>query len=428
MNLPIQNKTKNLTALLLTVIMLLFVACKKDEPDVPPPPKPLPKIYINTENGLDPDSRENYLQATFSMTDAENFDMEETSMRIRGRGNTTWMAPKKPWRLNFPTPTSLFGLKPARNWLMLALHFDETYLGNAVAFELGRRLEMPFTNNSFFVELYLNGDFRGVYQVTEHLKSNVGDALSSGDILMELDDHLDEVYQFESNVIQLPVMVQRPESQDALDRAKILWDSVEKLLYAPVYANTPVVLDSDWRKLLDVKSLMQLLLVKEFLDVWTLFVPNSFWVRYVAADGKIHFGPGWDFDQGGFNAEGISGKKEFAYSETRYSLLDRDGLYFWYYAPGEPWIIHGAKFILRFFDDPTFVAEYKQFCDSIIGTGKLNMDRFVDSLGTVLRPSVEKDRQRWGLIGQGDYGTNVIPSLKQYFRDRITVIKNYANQ
>ena len=414
MNLSIQNKTKKLTLLSMTVIILLLAGCSSNEPKNPPQVNPIPKIHIYTDNGLDPDCKENYLSATFSFDGKETpwENIVEKPMRIRGRGNSTWYGPpKKPWRVNFSSAnaTSLFGLPPARDWVFLANYYDPTHLLNATASELGHRLDIPLTFSSHFVELYLNGSYRGLYQVTEHLRQNTIPHLSADDILMELDNYFDEEFQFKSNLLGLPVMIQEPRSQAGLDKAKIIWDNIENTLFGPVYENAPEVLDSsNWRELFDVQSIMKYLLLYELMGNTELYNPNSFWMIYKGSSGKIHFGPIWDFDE----AWSFFNSVPFAMSDILYHswlpLADRTGA--------------STRFINRFFDDPTFVRDYKEYCKSIIG--KLNTDRFVDSLGATLKPYAEKDFQIWDRIYHYD---TQIKWFKNFYNKRLSAMKDYGN-
>ncbi len=57
------------------------------------------------------------LPAVFQLIDPpsdKGFDIDLTAMKIRGRGNSTWVMPKKPYRVDFPQETSLFGLPKAK--------------------------------------------------------------------------------------------------------------------------------------------------------------------------------------------------------------------------------------------------------------------------------------------------------------------------
>ncbi|MCL2039139.1 MAG: CotH kinase family protein, partial [Bacteroidetes bacterium] len=377
-------------------------------------PKPIPTIHIYTEGGLPVDSKEDYRNATFTLDGQGTCDnIGETDLRIRGRGNSTWVYPKKPYRLNFNTAISLFDLPAARNWVLLASYSDPFFMFDPVAFELSRRLNMPWTNNTFYVELYLNDDYLGIYQLTEHISSNV--VLSGNDILFEIDNQMDEDYQFYSNLLELPIMISNPSNQATLDRAKLIWDNIENTLFGPVYENAPEVLDSNggWRDLFNLQSVMSYMLVREVMHfVGAPMWGNSFYMRYIESDGKIHFGPQWDFNDSTIKI--YFDPLALSYISYRpfptYTLLVRE-------RPCE-------KLLFRFLDDPKFVREYKQYANSVIG--QLNADRYIDSLIAVLKPYMAKEYARWEQYNNQE--DVLFPWFKGFHRTRINLIKNYIDE
>jgi hypothetical protein len=85
----------------------------------------LPILTIATDNALPVTSKETYVPATLSISapGAETDGLAGT-IEIRGRGNTTWNHPKKPYRIRFAEKTALFGLEKAKNWVLLANYQD----------------------------------------------------------------------------------------------------------------------------------------------------------------------------------------------------------------------------------------------------------------------------------------------------------------
>lgn len=86
-------------------------------------------------------------------------DDYEGTTQIRGRGNSTWEMPKKPYRLKLDKKSVILGLGEERDWILLANYIDPTLMLNAVAFKIGQLLELPFTNHAIPVDLYLNGEY-----------------------------------------------------------------------------------------------------------------------------------------------------------------------------------------------------------------------------------------------------------------------------
>jgi hypothetical protein len=80
----------------------------------------LPVIKIDTQGGAVIDSKETYVKTNIKIVDPNNeaYSFEHTGYKdeIRGRGNTTWTYPKKPYRLKFDKKTALFGYEAAKSW------------------------------------------------------------------------------------------------------------------------------------------------------------------------------------------------------------------------------------------------------------------------------------------------------------------------
>ena len=93
-------------------------------------------------------------------------------MRIRGRGNYTWNDfEKKPFRLKLNMGVSVLGLKKSKNFVLLVAADDDLgFLRVPVGFELSKIFEMKYTPAYVPVELVINGDYKGLYFFTEHIR------------------------------------------------------------------------------------------------------------------------------------------------------------------------------------------------------------------------------------------------------------------
>ena len=101
----------------------------------------------------------------------ENFPaVFESEMKIKGRGNSTWGLPKKPYKIKFDSKKSLMGFPADKEWVLLANYTDKTQLRNELAFFMGRISSFEYTPRTAFVEVIINGVYNGTYQLTEQLK------------------------------------------------------------------------------------------------------------------------------------------------------------------------------------------------------------------------------------------------------------------
>ena len=92
----------------------------------------IPTVHISTEGGKTIDSKEDYVKASFRFEDPSRFYSDEETVevtgKIRGRGNSTWGMPKKPYRIKLDEKVDRFGSPGDKDWILLANYSDKTLL------------------------------------------------------------------------------------------------------------------------------------------------------------------------------------------------------------------------------------------------------------------------------------------------------------
>jgi len=105
-------------------------------------------------------------------------DHADDLRQIRGRGNGTWGNEKKPYQIKLEERADLLKTgneeERARTWVLLAEAGDRTLLHNRLAFDLALELGMETTSHSEYVDLYYDGEYRGVYLLAEKVEINEG--------------------------------------------------------------------------------------------------------------------------------------------------------------------------------------------------------------------------------------------------------------
>ena len=182
----------------------------------------IPTVHITTEGGKAIDSKDHYVNATFRFEDPSRFYTDEESLeltgRIKGRGNTTWGMPKRPYRIKLDEKAHVFSRWGNKDWILLDNYSDKTLLRNIMAMEISRICGMSWTPMMLSVEVYLNGQYQGVYAFSDHKeiaghRVNIEVATETdleGGYYLELEEAMDEPVCFKT-VWDTPVMFHEPE-------------------------------------------------------------------------------------------------------------------------------------------------------------------------------------------------------------------------
>ena len=290
----------------------------------------LPAVYITTESGsltaihADKSHKE---PGTIRIVAADGSVSYAGDLKqIKGRGNTTWDYEKKPYNIKLMEKADLFGMGAGKDWCLLANFRDTSYVRNAMVFDYALEMGVPNTTDTQSFDLYINGEYQGLYQMTE--KMEVGDnrlevpdleqlneeanpEKKLGDFpaattentrsvvlpvtpaerngfMLELDfaeRWVEEVSGFVTTVGQ-HVVIKSPEhaSQEQVEYVRQLVQNFEDLLFAG---------DERYLDYIDLDSWVQLYLVEEIFEDVDCGLSS---IYFYVMDGKLYAGPLWDFD------------------------------------------------------------------------------------------------------------------------------------
>ena len=142
--------------------------------------KTMPRLDIYTDDGRDVSSKEHYKHATATLSECDEvFAFENVGVNIRARGNSTFHAPKKPFRLKFDQKQEMLGLNGGnayKSWVLMADYYDGSMLRTFGTFKFAKALmeNKYYSSDCTHVEVYINGDYRGVYLLCEQTQINRG--------------------------------------------------------------------------------------------------------------------------------------------------------------------------------------------------------------------------------------------------------------
>ncbi len=232
---------------------------------------------------------------------------------IKGRGNYTWGLAKKPYQFKLDGSKDVLGMGAAKTWILLANHADASLMRNKVAYDLAATLGLHGSPASRWVDLKINGQYRGNYLLTEkvEVKKNRVELTSPQGILTELDRRGDgsqppypaEDYWFHSATSgstftlkdaksDIPDKDEAPLPADTAAGWADMKATINKL-DAALYAKNP-----DWgliSSIIDVDSFVKYYFVFELAENPEIVSSSVFFYK----DGpgsKLFAGPVWDFD------------------------------------------------------------------------------------------------------------------------------------
>lgn len=293
----------------------------------------LPVVFVDTEGGRGIYSKEEFVSARISVrgrgTDYPS--LQESACFIRGRGNTTWFWPKKPYLVKMEEKTSVLGLPAHKRWVLLANFMDRSLMRNLVSMKVSSLTSLAWTPRCVPVELVLNGLHQGSYLLIEQVRVDKHRvAISDDGYLLELDFHYDNEFQWKEHGI--PFAVKNPDPDELTDQQKSYIKSYIAEVSNAVYGSQFKDPEKGYARYLDVDSFVDYWLVYEVMCNHELGNPGSVFL-HKDTNGKLTAGPCWDFDWGVLS---------------------------FYTSAGETRLVNGqAIWYARLFQDPAFKARVK---------------------------------------------------------------------
>ena len=236
----------------------------------------VPTIRIYTYDGQPVTSKDYFKDAEISIDGHGIFpSMSKTEVQIKGRGNSSWGWSKKPYRLKFPEKVKPLGMTKGKNWVLLANGISGSLMSNAVGMKAANLMKASAANHIMPVDLYLNGEYRGSYNLTE----KVGFSNNSVDLddetaaaLLELDSYYDEPtgQKFRSTPYNLPINIKEPEFAEGT--TSLTLEMIQNSFNAFMAALNR---KKDISRYVDVEQLARFLMVNELICNFELYHPKS---------------------------------------------------------------------------------------------------------------------------------------------------------
>lgn len=246
-------------------------------------------------------------------TDNDTKHLEEfiDKVKIKVRGNSTANPTnhKKAYRLKFDkklgaTKHDMLGLGySARNWTLLANVFDHSMIRNALSYHLEKEVGMDFYPGYKFVDLVINGNYRGTYQICDHVETGTNrvDVDEDTGWMLEFQgrgDMLDKPLCFNQDGLQMNIKNPEPADETNAEEVATFIAPFQEWFtktWSPQWKDTDAYgVNSGWRSVNDEESLMKFWIVTELTGDYDGWMTVK--VYKEADEAKLHYGPVWDKD------------------------------------------------------------------------------------------------------------------------------------
>ena len=261
-------------------------------------PTGIPLVIIHTEGSIEPKDKETDIVCQITIINNGKAETNEKGT-IKLRGNSTMKSDKNPYKIKFDTKQNLLDFPAkAKKWNLMANHSDKTLLRTLLAMKISSLFEMTFTPECRPVDVMVNGEFKGNYNLCDKIEYNKN-RIELGELNEKTEQEpVDGGYIFEAtqyaykegyylNTTRGIILgVRYPEKKDIstqqLEYINNKLNDVEAEGYNGIVKN------------IDFESFSKYLLIQELCGQ-----SETFWSTYMTKrrnDEKIYFGPVWDFD------------------------------------------------------------------------------------------------------------------------------------
>ncbi len=264
-------------------------------------------LYIDTEDNVPIVSKEVYVEGSYRLdpmntegVEPLGTEAEPLPLQIRGRGHSSWKGPKKPYKIKLGKKSALMGMAKNKHWALLKPS-ENTVAG----LYLGKIMNMAWTPSFRPVEVVLNGDYIGLYFLTETIRidenrvniyeqqdGETNPDLIKGGWLVEVDNYRDDCQ------ITIPEcsrwnLTLRYHSPENLSNLQLQWltdefMSINKAIYSVDKTST------DWEKYIDVESMARFFILQEVMDNPDGFHGSFYLNKDIGDNTKWIAGPIWD--------------------------------------------------------------------------------------------------------------------------------------
>ena len=238
----------------------------------------------------------------------ENDETSPATLEIKGRGHTSWQNAKNgkyPYQIKLEKKAEILGMDKSKKWILIK--DDADIYRNAFAFDMAKFMGLSYTPDYEFIDLYINGEYKGVYIICEKIEVDSGrvdipdidkdPSDMTGGYLLEIDNGADEL-QFDSQ--KNNITVKSPEKLadfvSSSNEYSYIVNHTRKLMDA-IYNHGTAPEFGHFTEHIDLKSFSLYFWHQEFFGNLDCGSGSTYFYKMPDSMGGLYYmGPVWDND------------------------------------------------------------------------------------------------------------------------------------
>ncbi len=131
----------------------------------------LPVLYIDTDDGTNVESKDEYKSAYYVLQGAGEGPYETVTggAWVKGRGNYSWTLPKTPYKLKLDDEADLLGMGENKHWVLIPNMPDPSLMRNTLSCWISEQMGLVSMKTKW-VALVVNGSCMGNYQLCQQIR------------------------------------------------------------------------------------------------------------------------------------------------------------------------------------------------------------------------------------------------------------------
>lgn len=365
----------------------------------------------------------------------DTFNDYDGKISIKVRGSSSQMFPKKSYTIETQTESgdnnnvSLLSLPEENDWVLYAPYSDKTLVRNVISYSIYENMG-HWAPRTRYVDLYLNGDYVGVYVLTEKVKrdknrvdikklteEDVSPVEISGGYILQVDrtsslaeneywttPAVPAINGFSRHTLEYfdPSFDELTEAQSTYIKE---WINEFDYALAGLYYTDE---DEGYRAYIDVESFVDYMIFHEFNKDVDAYRLSSFFHKVSDFQGgRLHAGPPWDYNLTYGNmdyGDDIRETYNWMYPRTV-------GIYWWQRLIQDPWFKNQVT------------CRWDELKRDLLTED--HMHYLIDSSMQVMGPSIDYNFEKWTVLGEYVWPNYFIGET---YEEEIDFLKNWISE